>query len=510
MPLTQDYTFEIVPQRRGQRAGPTIVVSANHEPLESTERLSVTSLTVAYGENGEGKTTLLLDICRTLSPRPHGRPLGIIWRNKLGHILIDPGMGPGTPRLKGPMVGNEATKFPGEFGSVFYTTSPFEASRRTQLAWHGVNDVTPEFGANAFNGTSLCRAAHRLPADIPFIRQARVSLEFRDEFDLSEQIRMFVAGLFQDDDRGHRAKDGGARYIQELEELAEWVGSDARKSLSVILYLARLSGEKQSISIWEELKRLNETRSQADAWEFFERRNRARGQKFTSSQLLEALAVLRETVRKSSDKLLAYAKALREFPPSLLPMLHEAEELGLLVWNFVDLSSGQVALLMLFSSLSGALESLRNRQVFSAVLVIDEGEMFMHPAWQRKYLHDLTDFIAHYRRDFAQIHLVLATHSLIVAGDAPPCRLFDVKSKKMRNGFAFGPKEILVDIYGVEEFSGDMSDALYAKIVEFFRSAKPTAKSEQEARRLVEHIASPQLRQYLSEEFQRKRCRRNA
>ncbi|PRE81141.1 hypothetical protein C6Q13_26020 [Burkholderia gladioli] len=142
--------------------------------------------------------------------------------------------------------------------------------------------------------------------------------------------------------------------------------------------------------------------------------------------------------------------------------------------------------------------------------MVDEGEMFMHPAWQRKYLRDLMKFIGHYRASFNEIHLILATHSLIVAGDAPPNRLFDVKSGEMRNGFAYGPKEILTDVYGVDEFSGNMAEALYEKIVTFLRSATPLIGRENEVKGLIEQIASPRLRHYLLGELQRRRQRLHA
>ena len=191
--------------------------------------------------------------------------------------------------------------------------------------------------------------------------------------------------------------------------------------------------------------------------------------------------------------------------------IQEAENIGLLRWRFLELSSGQVALLMLFASLGSALAKLSSMSVPYVVLVIDEGEMFMHPAWQRKYLQDVMNFIKYYSEHFKGIHVVMATHSLIVAGDTPPYRLFDVRSGEMRNGFAYGPKEVLTDVYGVEEFAGDLAGQLYDKIVSALRAPHaPTPDHEEEVLALIKQIASPHLKTYLLEELQRLRLRQHA
>lgn len=52
--LTTEYTFSVAPKARGQRIGPTIEVRANDLRTNSAVQLPVDSLTVVYGENGEG------------------------------------------------------------------------------------------------------------------------------------------------------------------------------------------------------------------------------------------------------------------------------------------------------------------------------------------------------------------------------------------------------------------------------------------------------------------------
>lgn len=511
--LTPEFTFSVLPKAPGRGVGPTIEVRASENFNGSAVRLPVDSLTVVYGENGEGKTTLLLDVCRTLRPSGRERPLGTIWRDSSGTIRLDPGSHLTALRLSGPMTSHENVRSEERFGTVFYTTSPFESARRRELTANGTIDVTPSFGTNSFNGTSLCQAARSLPNDVPFIRRVRVQLEISDQLNVGEELQQIASTMYPEyiDEAGMKRTPRALQRIDRLTKFASSLDARSGSLLAMELRRTRLDGPKAAERLLLELDKGAESLAgNIEVKKFLDSRDSQR-LRITSPQILKALKQLKKAAADESPKeLLAYPPLLDSLSPAVIAALQEAENLGLLRWNFLELSSGQIALLMLFASLSAALETLRKRETPSVMLVVDEGEMFMHPAWQRKYLRDLTKFIGHYRSSFKEVHLILATHSLIVAGDAPPNRLFDVKSGEMRNSFAYGPKEVLRDVYGVDEFAGNMAEALYEKIAGFLRTTTSSTKRESEARSLIEQIASPELRTYLLEELQRRRHPKDA
>ncbi|WP_185735360.1 AAA family ATPase [Burkholderia sp. Bp9099] len=495
----------------------------NEKSVNSAVQLPVESLTVIYGENGEGKTTLLLDVCRTLNLfgrearvgiNGSERPLGVVWRDKAGLIRLDPGSLQAALRLSGPMTTTESVRPEGRFGTVFYTTSPFESARRRELNAGGTMDVTPSFGTNSFSGTSLCQAASSLPKDIPFIRHVRIQLEISESLDISEEIQKFSSAFLPEELSAARSKRKShlTTLIDNLKKLSLRLNARTSFLLAIELHRARLNGLKAMEMLLLDLIDRDGHPVGSDAVNRFLASQEARSRgRITTPHILKALERLKKVVIDQEPKGLPdYARALRSVSSMVIAGLQEAENLGLLHWNFLELSSGQVALLMLFASLSAALEKLRKRGIRSVVLVVDEGEMFMHPAWQRKYLRDLMNFIAHYREFFDEIHLILATHSLIVAGDAPPNRLFDVKSCEMRNGFAYGPKEVLTDVYGVDDFSGNIAESLYEKIVTFLRTPNPTKYHKDEVQGLIEQVASDQLRNFLLREIQQPEQGRNA
>lgn len=514
--LTQEYVFKVLPRVPGKRAELTIEVLDKENTRAQATSLPVDSLTVIYGENGEGKTTLLLDLCLTLTRYSRDRPLGIIWRDKkTGIIRLDIGTRLDAVALQGPMTENKPTRLDVPFAPVFYTTSPFESARRRELAASGTIDGTPSFVSNSFNGTSLCLAAGSLPKDIPFIRSAKVQLDFPEPSHFKEEVERFIAFMFPDDfvvgesKRRSRAADS----MERLRSLGSELSPRASLLLAIELYRARLDGPKEAEYLLMQLFDRKEPLHGSQAIDrFLSKRASMSKWRITTPHVFRSVEALKKVAKSDSpDKLQSYSDLLNSQSTMVLAGLQEAENLGLLQWRFLDLSSGQVALLMLFASLAAALETLRAKGGRYAVLVVDEGEMFMHPAWQRKYLRDLMEFIQHFRKHFDEIHLILATHSLIVAGDAPPNRLFDVKTGEMRNGFAYGPREVLDDVYGVKEFAGDMAESLYDEIVKFLRgTTKPRSGREAAVRSLIEQIASPQLRTYLLGELERMKVPQDA
>ncbi|MGR5129706.1 AAA family ATPase [Photobacterium swingsii] len=81
-------------------------------------------------------------------------------------------------------------------------------------------------------------------------------------------------------------------------------------------------------------------------------------------------------------------------------------------WN--GISSGQYSLLTLFSR-------IYNQCSHSNALVIflDEGEINLHPEWQRTYISDLLNFFSWVKDDGQYIKLVLTSHSPFVLSDLP-------------------------------------------------------------------------------------------
>lgn len=89
--------------------------------------------------------------------------------------------------------------------------------------------------------------------------------------------------------------------------------------------------------------------------------------------------------------------------------------------SWANLSSGLLSLVDQFARLDVALARLASRSVDSVLVLIDEGDSYLHLDWQRQYVEKLDQFLsgAKSRYGFEVLQAIIATHSPIISGDFP-------------------------------------------------------------------------------------------
>ncbi|KAA6472442.1 AAA family ATPase [Bacillus cereus] len=98
---------------------------------------------------------------------------------------------------------------------------------------------------------------------------------------------------------------------------------------------------------------------------------------------------------------------------------------GYLHFEWLELSAGQVARLNIYSRLYYAMERLP-KQLKDVVIIIDEGELYYHPEWQRKWLwYFLKATLSMYidRR----VQIIISTHSPFILSDLPSQNIIFLK-----------------------------------------------------------------------------------
>nr|WP_247650505.1 AAA family ATPase [Enterobacter sp. Tr-810] len=215
---------------------------------------------------------------------------------------------------------------------------------------------------------------------------------------------------------------------------------------------------------------------------------------------LKGIISLRDSKREKidADTLNAYISQTTQAEKRLLQKLFE---LGILRYDFSKISSGESALLNIFLAIGNALVNVVPDDSSPVLLLIDEGETFLHPSWQKKYLSQLLDYVGKNEKIANRVHLIITTHSLIIAGDCPPGTLYDMGKQKNVNGFGLGPKSILEDVYNAGDFSGELSIKLFEKIISNVKiKDKKTFKS---ALLLIESLADEKLKNVLKEKIKK-------
>jgi predicted ATP-binding protein involved in virulence len=102
-----------------------------------------------------------------------------------------------------------------------------------------------------------------------------------------------------------------------------------------------------------------------------------------------------------------------------LEMARLRDSLFAVEWS--DLSSGMRALIDQFCGLRKAIERAYKGGAKSVVLLVDEGDAYLHLDWQRKYVFLLDNFLAALKAGLRlkSVHVILATHSPVIASDFP-------------------------------------------------------------------------------------------
>ncbi|ROL96796.1 hypothetical protein BK640_14995 [Pseudomonas protegens] len=180
----------------------------------------------------------------------------------------------------------------------------------------------------------------------------------------------------------------------------------------------------------------------------------------------------------------------------------EVAALGLLHFSFKQLSSGQASMMSLYCAIARAFgEFERESQDRLMLLCIDEGEMFMHPKWQRMYIDSLLKFIKEFGSLAKRTHVFISTHSLIIAADTPAGRLFDLDNQQLTNAFGYTPKQTLNSVFAVGDFTGEFNLQLLTKLSAVLNREDQDPQSIGHARQIAGTLANDELRRHVQQQL---------
>lgn len=187
-------------------------------------------------------------------------------------------------------------------------------------------------------------------------------------------------------------------------------------------------------------------------------------------------------------------------------------------FDWSQMSSGQSAILTLFSRLyfSGTRIIEKGKTIW---LFIDEGELYIHPEWQRRFFNDLHKFLPKFYPDPEnKIQLVISTHSPYVASDIPKSNIIMLKRAKnttceiqdmstIPETFGANIHELLANSFFMEH--GTIGEFAKGKINELIKYLKEEGitpiGSDDEAQILIDIIGEPIIKKKLQSMLNGKR-----
>lgn len=104
-------------------------------------------------------------------------------------------------------------------------------------------------------------------------------------------------------------------------------------------------------------------------------------------------------------------------------------------FNFInlqwqELSAGELSLLSFFSRLYSISKDIKSSNI---LLLIDEGDLYFHPEWQRDYLFYLIQFFDAAFPNITNISVILTTHSPFILSDLPRENVILLKRDEIKN-----------------------------------------------------------------------------
>lgn len=179
--------------------------------------------------------------------------------------------------------------------------------------------------------------------------------------------------------------------------------------------------------------------------------------------------------------------------------------------------SGEQNLLTLFSRLNYLKQNKKNIKLANNILLlIDEGETTFHPAWQKKYIMVLIEYLLFLFKG-KNIQIILTTNSPIILSDIINQDIIFLNNKKMDNNsnkktFAAEINSLYTDSFFIQDgLMGNFAQKKLEPIVKYINSKKrKITKTEiDKYKQIINLIGDTNIRNYLSNMLDRKLLQTN-
>lgn len=162
-----------------------------------------------------------------------------------------------------------------------------------------------------------------------------------------------------------------------------------------------------------------------------------------------------------------------------------------------NLSSGLQALVEQFALIGEAVNNAAKKGRLSLVILIDEGDAYLHLDWQRKYFSLLNKYLGDLKtqHNLDSLQLILATHSPLLAADIPGEFVTNLDSEETMKTFAAPLEEVIAGSFE----SSSLGEFAAKKINEIYRRAQSSSLTDTD-RRLIKSVGDVAIRSALMRE----------
>ncbi|UZE26657.1 ATP-binding protein [Pseudomonas asplenii] len=166
-------------------------------------------------------------------------------------------------------------------------------------------------------------------------------------------------------------------------------------------------------------------------------------------------------------------------------------------WGWRGISTGEMARAHIFSE---TFDCLKNAKRGSYLIIIDEVDLYLHPEWQRSFLHSYLELLLNIKNPKARPQVILTTHSPIIVSDFLPNDIASLSkdvngriSTRKSLGFGTNITNLFIDGMHVDSTFGEHSRRAIISLME--RAKENSLSSFDKA--LVKEMGDTYIREYL-------------
>lgn len=147
-------------------------------------------------------------------------------------------------------------------------------------------------------------------------------------------------------------------------------------------------------------------------------------------------------------------------------LIHKGEVSDYFSLNFNSMSSGQLALIHQLSIIFKSISDMYDKGYNKILLLVDEGDAFLHLEWQRNYIYKLNELLGKLKisKGISCLQTILASHSPLLATDVPRKNICTMDKPEAKSGFASPIHHLLNDSFGAKTIGEFASQKINATV----------------------------------------------
>lgn len=202
-----------------------------------------------------------------------------------------------------------------------------------------------------------------------------------------------------------------------------------------------------------------------------------------------------------------------------IDILFEKDFSTIFSFYWTGLSSGEMFFLTVCSRIHYFITKKREEAPKNYTLIIDEGELGLHPHWQKKYLNHIINFLNEFKDK--QIQLILTSHSPFLVSDLPKenviflekedttglCKVSKLDS--MKHTFGANIHTLLTDSFFMKGgLVGEFAQSKIDEVIKLLDKPKLNEKETEHCEMIIAMIGEPIVKTMLQKLLDSKRLRK--